>query len=231
MAYTDIDFTTFWNNNIPPRRRQPKRLARGAVYMKPLQWLRDTFFQLYVEIFYLIDVWDGGTQYSAGNEVVFVNDKGYYKVLDGVTPPIGTDPTNTQYWIKISDNWVGFIMRQRSTSERLKLEYYLNTYFISNYADPPNQSDIFIVNNPPTEVYFLSGFNEDTSNYAVYANDEAVSFITAENPAYSYVTFTVNVPLGIYNALAGDNPTREKIVRQQIDPRISAGTNYEIVTY
>lgn len=231
MAYWDINFTAFWNNNVPPRRRQPKRLARGAVYMRPLQWLRDTFFRTYVNTILLSDIWDGGTQYYPGDEVVFRNDKACYKVIDGMTPPIGTDPTNTQYWIKIASNWVGFNMRQHTTSERRKLEFYLNTYFITNYANPPFNSDIFINTTGTVNNTFICGSNEALSSTAVYANGEAVTFVKAQNPSYGIIDFQVGIPTAVYNLLAGDDATRNKIIRQQIDPRISAGISYDIQPY
>lgn len=233
MAYHSIIFNNFWSNNIPTRRRTAKRLARGYVYMKPLQWLRNTFFDQYYLQNEFYDAYDPATTYVAGNQVVYFNATfSLYEVKPGATPAAGTLPTNTTYWIKISDNWVGFKYRQQATCEKKKLEYLLNLFFATTLNSPPTLPDIRIVNNSGTgNEFFLSAINESGSDNAVLLNGQAVGFVGSANPVYDVNNFTIEIPSAVYAAIAGTNTERDAIIKAQVDSRIIAGTQYNITTY
>lgn len=230
-SYNNITFTTFWNNNLPPRRRLPKRIARGAVYMKPLQWLRDMFFDQYVNRASAGFYWGSIYPYFPGDIVAYRGDYKVYQVKEDVSPPIGTLPTDTAYWYKVADYPVGFDIRQRATSERLKLEYLLNKLFGGTYQNPPATSDIFITNEAVLMEYFIAGYTENECSVAVYQNDDAGNFVGATNPTYDEINFTINIPISLFNALATTNAQREKIIRAYVDERVVTGLLYRINTY
>lgn len=230
-SYNNITFTTFWNNNLPPRRRLPKRIARGAVYMKPLQWLRDMFFDEYVNRDSAGFYWGSIYPYFPGDIVAYRGDYKVYQVKEDVSPPIGTLPTDTTYWYKVADYSVGLDIRQRATSERLKLEYLLNKLFGGTYQNPPATSDIYITNETVYMEYFIAGYTDSECSVAVYQNDDAANFVGSSNPTYDEINFTIYIPTNLYNALASFNSERERIIRNFVDERVVTGLLYKILTY
>lgn len=226
MAITDINFFTFWANNLPVRRRTARRIARGFVYMRPLQWLRDRFFNEYYALDQLIDAFDPTLQYYSTNQVVYAVDRANYEVLPGVTPPIGTLPTNTNYWIKLQDNFVGLKWRQQTTAEKLKLEYYLNLYFWTDFGSP-----IYITTNSSSQTDFFVSADDNLSDNAVLANGEAAGFVTTLNPNFNITAYTINIPVSVFNSLGTNTSQREAVVRAQVDPRNLSGVLYDIATY
>ena len=231
MAITDINFFTFWANNLPVRRRTARRIARGFVYMRPLQWLRDMFFNEYVNRNQAGFYWGSIYPYFPGDIEVYRGDYKTYQVKENMTPPIGTLPTNTTYWYKVADYPVGFFYRQHATAEKLKLEWLLNKWFSAVYANPPLTSDIYITTLSPDNEYFLAGYNEQQSSLAVFATGTAANFVGASNPNYDAANFEIHIPIAKYNAIASTNLQREKIFRRVVDERIIAGTQYTIITY
>lgn len=232
MAITDINFFTFWANNLPVRRRTARRIARGFVYMRPLQWLRDRFFNQYINDTDNYDIWSNSLQYASGDVVMYTEDRAYYEVLPGVTPPIGTLPTDTNYWIKLQDNFVGLKWRQQSTAEKLKLQWYLNLYFQTNYNNPPaSQSDIYITTNNSTQNFFLVSADDNLSDKVVFANGEATGFVTTLNPNLNITAYTINMPDPVFSGLAATPAQCEAVVRAQVDPRNLSGVLYDIATY
>lgn len=232
MAITDINFFTFWANNLPVRRRTARRIARGFVYMRPLQWLRDRFFNEYYALDQLIDAFDPSLQYYSTNQVVYAVDRANYEVLPGVTPPIGTLPTDTNYWIKLQDNFVGLKWRQQTTAEKLKLQYYLNLYFWTDYNNPPaSQSDIYITSNNSLQNFFLVSIDDNLSDKVVLSNGESNGFVGTSNPNLSMTAYTIYIPVSVFNALGATLAQREAVVRAQVDPRNLSGVLYDIATY
>lgn len=53
-------------------------------------------YQKMIDFTKVMGEWDANTQYNVHN-LVYYNEKAYY-VYPNTTPPIGTPPTNTQYW-------------------------------------------------------------------------------------------------------------------------------------
>lgn len=230
MAITDINFFTFWTSNLPVRRRTARRIARGYVYMRPLQYLRDRFFNQYINQEQGYDVFDPAVQYYSTNQVVYSDDKALYEVLPGLTPPIGTLPTDANYWIQLQPNFVGYKYRQQATAERLKLEYYLNLYFMGAYADPPAQSDIYITTNSTgtNQLFFLVSADDLTSDKAVFSNGQSYAFVGTSDVDSSQYAFDVNISSALYATL-GAAP--DEVIRAQVDPRNLAGHLYRITVY
>lgn len=232
MAITDINFFTFWANNLPVRRRTARRIARGFVYMRPLQWLRDRFFFQYINGTDNYDIWLNISQYASGDVVMYTQDRAYYEVLPGVTPPIGTLPTDSTYWLQLQPNFVGLKWRQQSTAQKLKLQWYLNLYFQTNYNNPPAvQSDIYITSNNSLQNFFLVSADDNLSDKAVLSNGESNGFVGTANPNLSMTAYTINMPDPVFSGLATTPAQCEAVVRAQVDPRNLSGVLYDIATY
>jgi len=227
----DIDFYKFWVNNTPTQRRKPKRNARGKVYTRPLVWLRELVFTDLMSTGPGAVKWDATVQYNQLNKVVYNANKQLYQVLEGVTPPVGTLPTDEAYFRVLSTNWVGRVYQQQATAEKLKLEYYLNLYFFSSYRQPPLVSDIYIETVPADDGAFIVGLTEQGSSAVTYLGDNINGAIFADNITVLPYNFKVWVPSALFTALGTTLAEREAKVKAQVNPRNLQSVNYIITTY
>jgi hypothetical protein len=208
------------------------RLARHRAFvdtlLKPLQWLRDLFFDVYVDGF-TGPRWLSISTYNLGDRVRY-SDFAVYEAIQNV--PAATAPTNTIYWKKIQEVWIGLRERVKYNGQKLVLEYALNRWFDTQFRQPddaftPTPSDIYITNNTLPNDVFVIGNSQPSS---VVGNANPQTFIAN---AYSFTnpSFTINVPLATFNALASNDGDRERIVRQVADRQVIAGVTYDVTTY
>jgi hypothetical protein len=221
-----INTDNFAINFLPSKKRLPVYSAFARVLLKPLQILYSTMFGTFKSGNNSAN-WSNATAYVVGNQVKYI-DKAIYQCWVAHTNKI---PTDTAYWFKIQDKFVGIEPRLKYNAQHLLFEWALNQWFGTTFVNSPGDSDIYIVGNALAQSAFYVGGNETNSSLAVKLNGEAVSFIQAENLANSSIEFNIYVPVAVWTALDTDATNRDKIIRQIADLYVYGGINYEIIAY
>ena len=224
MSIYQIDYQRRIPELMPPDKRYSKGVAWLKSLTSPLQPLWYQMFVLYkVGAIGFYPTWTAGT-YNKFDRVQY-GQTIYESLVDNNTAV----PTDSNYWRIFQFSFIGVDERMKYNGTHLVLEYALNTRFGTNFVQPPGTSDInFTINNPSNNVFVVGGdeFNSDnvklTSSSNVIIND------------YNFSTFynlVINVPVAVWNALAADDLTREKIMRQYVDTLIHTGIKYTFQTY
>ena len=230
-----INTDTFAVNFLPPKKRLPIYKAWTKTLLKPLQVLYNTMFGTF-QYGNAAALYSGATAYAVGNQVKYT-DKAIYQCWVAST---GNLPTNTNYWFKIQDNFVGIEPRIKYNAQHILFEWALNEWFGTTFVNTPSASDIYIDNFASGSNVFYVGLTEVNSSQAVYENGQADRFIQALNIANTGSEFTINVPLITANALTTPPTTdiapnisanNENIIRQIADLYCYAGINYQVITY
>lgn len=229
-----INTDTFAVNFLPPKKRLPIYKAWTKTLLSPLQVLYNTMFGTFKDGNSAGD-WVPATSYGVGTQVKYF-DKAVYQCWVANT---GELPTNTDYWFKIQDKFVGIEPRMKYNAQHLLFEWALNEWFGTTFVNTPSASDIFIDAATADLGAFYVGYTPTESSYVVYSNAEATAFIQAENLTTVGISFTINVPIAVANALTTDPPdvqpaistNRENIIRQIADLYAYAGITYNVITY
>lgn len=227
----DFDFKTFATNMLPNLKRTARGIGWLSALFKPLQWLRDNFFNEYVNGS-AASLYNGATAYVAGDRVVDLIDNGVYESQTAQTGVIPSTANNPAKWQKVSDNWVGVSERTKYTGQKIALEYALNKWFRSFWLQPnndttPTRPAIYIDNNNINNLAFISYANSESSSDAFSADVFQQNFIT---DVYSFggAWFTIWTPLALYTAL---QPSADSKIRAIADKYVIAGITYDIKTY
>jgi hypothetical protein len=203
-------------------------LAWAKVLLKPLQFIRDALFGTYRDGNAAAN-WSNATNYSVGDQVKYI-DKAIYQCW--VASTAGILPTNTDYWVKVQDKFVGIVPRSKYNSQTLLLEWVLNEWFGTTFVNSVGSSDIYISSVSNTNQDFIVGVTESQSSSAVYQNGDADSFVQAQNPAFSgQLNFRIFIPVLDWTALALTDDDRDNTVRAIADLYVLAGIQYTIVPY
>jgi hypothetical protein len=230
-----INTDTFAVNFLPPKKRLPIYKAWTKTLLKPLQVLYNTMFGTF-QYGNAAAIYSGATAYAVGNQVKYT-DKAIYQCWVAST---GNLPTNTNFWFKIQDNFVGIEPRMKYNAQHILFEWALNEWFGTTFVNVPGSSDIWIGPGSPSDVVLYVGFTEVNSSLIVYGNGEAQTFIQAINIANTGDEFSINVPIAVANALTIPPTTdiapnistnNEKIIRQIADLYNYAGITYDVITY
>jgi len=229
-----INTDTFAVNFLPPKKRLPIYKAWTKTLLTPLQVLYNTMFGTFKDGNAAAD-WDILTAYVVGDQVKYI-DKSIYECWVAQT---GELPTDTAYWFKIQDKFVGIEPRCKYNAQHLLLEWALNEWFGTTFVNTPGASDIYIDTAGADLGAFYVGFTTTESSFVVYDDSEATAYIQAEDLASAGVSFNINVPIAVANALTTEPPDtvpnissdRANIIRQIADLYVYAGIEYEIVTY
>ncbi len=191
-------------------------LAWGKVLSKPLQYLRDLIFEDYANgSNYLL--YDNSTVYVIGDRIFYL-DRGVYECI---LATLGNLPTDTTYWRKINDNYIGVRERILYNAQKMTFEWGLNRWFIC--------SGIYITNNSLALSGFLMG---ETGEYSS-------TLVNIANPSYlindfvlgGIYSYTIYVPTAVFNSLGTTNTERENIIRSFADNYNLAGMLYNVVPY
>lgn len=229
MSIYDQDYELIEEQLSPPDKRLPKWLAWLNSLMAPMQWVRDLFFESFVSGS-PASLYSGATSYVLGDRVRFTD----FSVYECILATTGNDPTDTTYWIKIQQVWMGSDERVMYTGQKLSLEYFLNRWFGTTfiqpvYNPPSSNSDIYLEENQ--EAFgFIQFTTEDFCSQQFTEEPNTLDFMYTTYAAYLN-DFTVNIPLAVYNALGPDDPTRTAAVRQQVSKYSIFPAVYNIVTY
>lgn len=194
MSIYDINFSSRFNRLLPIKKRKPKFLALGTSLTYPLQWARDLMFNGYANGDVISPDYNGGTSYSKGDRVRYLN--AIYEVFN--TPPSsGYVPTDTNYWIKIQDDWRGARERLKYNGQHLVLEYILNRWFGTAFRQPAvGNSDIYIDELITDDGSFLIGADESDTAMIAALESFQTDLIPASYTAQIY-SFQVNYPLSL----------------------------------
>lgn len=149
-------------------------------------------------------------------------------------------------WIKVLNNWIGLRERAKYNSQKIVLEYALNKVFLpliypltttfrqptgwDGSGNPIPNSDIFIQNNTVNSSAFFIGSDESQSSAVADSDDDQQSFI---GDGYTNTPFlaTINVPIAVFDALAGNDIDRTNVIRSFASKYILAGITYNVTTY
>ncbi len=228
MIY-DIYFSLQSENLLPPDKRKPKIIALLTAFVSALQTIRDLFFTEYTDGYSGI-LWDVATPYVLGDKVRHI-DRAVYEAIE---PSTGVLPTDTDYWVKIQDVYVGLRERMRYNSRTMVLEFILNKWFEITLTVPwtrANQvNQIYIVNNHLYGSGFMMGATGETSSTMPNSSVNQ-SFYLSNAFNYSTYTFSIYVPVAVFNALDADPTNAENIIRAIADKYVISGMLYEVVTY
>jgi hypothetical protein len=229
-----INTDTFAVNFLPPKKRLAIYKAWTKTLVKPLQVLYNTMFGTF-QYGNAAAIYSGATAYSVGNQVKYT-DKSIYQCWVAST---GNLPTNTNYWFKIQDNFVGIEPRCKYNAQHILFEWALNEWFGTTFVNTPGASAIFIDAGAADLGAFYVGLTETESSFVVFDEPEATAFVQALNLTTAGVSFTINVPLITANALTTEtantvpniSANRENIIRQIADLYNYAGITYNVITY
>ena len=229
-----INTDTFAVNFLPPKKRLPIYKAWVKTLLNPLQVLYNTMFGTFKDGNAAAD-YNGVTAYIVGDQVKYT-DKAIYQCWVAST---GNLPTDTAYWFKIQDKFVGIEPRMKYNAQHLLFEWALNEWFGTTFVNVPGASDIYIDAGTSAGSAFYVGYTTTESSFVVYDDSEATAFIQAEDLLTAGVSFTINVPIAVANALTTETPNiapaisanRENIIRQIADLYCYAGITYQIITY
>ena len=218
----DISFNQKAVELIPPDKRYPKFVKWMQSLLKQLQNLSLSIFTDF-KTGALYDFWVSSS-YSLGDRVIY-GQSVYESLTDGNT---GT-PTDASTWQLYQLYFKGVDERIMYTGQTLVFEYALNSRFLTNFRQPPLQSDIYISVNAPVASVFQIGYGERYSSSVLY--NTSTEYIVDD---YSFVTFknmVIHVPVAVYDALSTDVAAREKIIRNFAQKYSVAGILFEIQTY
>ncbi|CAB4126876.1 hypothetical protein UFOVP87_22 [uncultured Caudovirales phage] len=228
-----IDFQALSDNLNIPVLRKTIHTAWLNVLIKPLtniqsMWLervngssRSTF--------------NSTNNYSVNNSVRY-SRANYVCIL---TPPTGLFPlpTNTTYWYKFTDDYIGIAERSYYSAQKVMLEYALNKRFSPSTITPPFGSSIpsiYIQNNILNIVPILYSAPSSTNTNSWTAPNSSGSFWYSSlgNPSTTPVyNFTVFVPTAIMTSINTNLSQAIYLVRQEVDKYNTAGIKYDVQQY
>lgn len=217
---------------LPSLQRKPYWILFARALNSYFQYL-NFLFRYYMNGSTDTGYWNVLSTYSKGDRVRSIN--GVYESL--VDSNTGNVITDTDYWIKVLDSFIGVNERVRYNGRKLTFEWALNRYFNTTFRQPdhpetPTPSDIYISNVAiaydtftmyPT--WYLSSIMDKDTSAPDYMLSPAV-YDTATTYQYN-----INIPLAVYNALGATGAIRESIVRDFADRYNVTGLIYNVVTY
>lgn len=198
-------------------------LALGRVMMTPLTWAKNRLFTDYADGFTGSE-YDNTVAYAVG-DLVRYSDRAVYECIAVTTA--GIIPTNTDYWIKVNDLYIGVRERVMYNSGKMLFEYLLNKWF---EVDPPPADQIYIETNFLDNNGFFLGEFENTSSAVAQSETHQQAYL-GNTYSYEEDAFTIYVPIAVYTALDTVVTNREKMIRQIADKYVLAGMNYNVVSY
>jgi len=228
MGFYDIDYNDLVFNLTPQTRRKPRFISWLVSLLAPQKNVSDLFFDVYV----------GGqtypyfnpfvTSYPKGTRVTFLG--AIYEAQRVVTG--GALPTDTNYWSVIVADYRGVNERVRYNSQKLLLEFILNKWFNTTWAQPddpinPTRPEIYIDSNLTDNQVLTSYFNENAESNVYYYDSLTYAYVL-NNYTFNQPAFSIFVPLAFFTALGVD---AELQIRAIADKYVIAGITYDIQTY
>ncbi len=245
-----LTYTTFTDNNIPVNHREAKIRAYFAVLTKPLQSLRDLFFNYvvnsnnsYFDLSAIVG-FELGSAFSIDTVVynfwidsggVIQGDMALYICIKDTTGSETCD--NTEYWLKVNDSLLGLSSYNLINAQTILFEWALNTIMYNNtisfqFRQPSNvtRSDIYIENLPSTNPFDV-GFEDDESSYIVFSDAEAINYVYAENIANEPYNYVIYIPTAFNDAIVAGGQTKESFMANVVNKFNLSGISYKIEIY
>jgi hypothetical protein len=220
----NINYFTTIENLLVPDKRTTKTVKFNSALVQETSNNHVLLFNVYRD-YQILPNWTAGTY--AKNQLTKYGKSIFQSIENGNT----TEPTYSNTWRLVSDNFLGSEFRLSVTGSKLNLEYALNTWFGSVFRQPAiGISDIYVLTNTiiPVNV-FRVGIIEFEST-GVYSNISEQFVINSYSFTSQYNLF-INVPLSLFNSLGATNEIRNSIIRNFADKYINAGLTYQIITY
>lgn len=227
MSIYDVDYDDYSRQVLPPdKRKKPNRDFINAL-LYPLQYIHNLTMTDY-RVGSTAIPWLDSTTYSEGDRVVYKGSAYESKV----NANINNLPTDSTWWNKVQENFIGVFERVKYNGNKLTFEWAINKFFKEYgaiFRQPPNVSDIYLVAHEKPPLVFISGATEAFSSN-VYL-DRSTEFVVNDYTFGSYFNCSIMVPQAIYDQLDTDPNNRENIIRLFADQYIVAGVLYNVVTY
>lgn len=226
-----VDINNHAGNMLPSLQRQSKWIAFAKGLVSYMQYL-NLLFRYYMNGSIDTGYWSALVTYSEGDRVRSIN--GVYESLqDG---NIGNAITDTTYWIKVLDYFTGVNTRVWYRANKLVFEYALNTYFNTTFRQPddpvtPTPSDIYLTNDTISSTSMVIYPTPEDSSHIFPSYSTGYIYPSPVYGTSTTYTFTINIPLAVFNALGVNDAIRESIVRNFADKYAVTGTIYNVITY
>lgn len=220
----DVNYNTTIESLLVPDKRTKKTVAFNSALVAETANNHDILFTIYKD-YSVSPNWTAGTY--ARNQLVKYNKSIFQSVENGNT----TEPTQSDKWRLVSENFLGSDFRLSITGSKLNLEYALNTWFGSTFRQPSvGNSDIYLTTNNILQIpVFRVGITEIEST-SVSTESSSESVINLYNFTEQY-NLTINIPTALFTSLGTTNEIRNSVVRSFADKYINAGLTYQIQTY
>lgn len=160
MGLFDINYFSKAIELLPPFKRYIVNVRWVQSLIKPMQFLRDKVLGDY-RIGNIYPQWFAST-YNTDQRVIY-KQVVYESLVDG-----NTDQPPSPNWGIYLPSFIGVDTRVRFNGQKIVLEYALNSYFFTNFRQPPLVSDIYIGKLAPDVVGFVVG---ETDGSLVSATD------------------------------------------------------------
>jgi hypothetical protein len=218
----DIDFNQQAIDLLPPDKRNPKNISLFQALMNGIQWCRDLILGSY-KTGAIAPNYSPGT-YNIYDQVVYKQ-----KVFESLKSGNTDTPDVITSWRLIQNNFIGVDERVLFNGGLLILTYALNKWFMTTFRQPPALSDIYIITNVIPVPVFRVGIEEIQCS-DVYSNTSS-EFVYNNYNFADINSFTIYVPIAVYNALSSIPANRDAVIRNFADKYVIAGLFYNIQTY
>ncbi len=227
MSIFDIDYNTQGRLLLPPKKRLPKWLAWIYSLMKPVQWVRDWFFDTYIGVSNY-NLFDAGQYYSLGDRAIWF-DNSIYECLNP-NPELGSVSSPIllpDMWFKIQDCFIGVDERSAYNSQIIVFEYALNRWFQNIVAT----DQIYIVVNQTNGDKALLAH---TSPYSMLMSQQSFASVVYMGSTYtpgSQYDYTIMVPAVLFASLGATVTDQENAIRNIANKYNMAGMQYDVQTF
>jgi len=229
MSFFDFDTDVVAPQLMPPELRQPAHKAWLKVLLRPIQYLWQLIFEDYKQGTNY-PLWDSVSGYAQFTRVTYSDNCNYECINPAGASGAGQSPTNTTYWRKIQDIFIGTDERIKYNSQIIILEYALNKWFHIPTSDP----QVYIATNAAinSTSFVLANNSIYTSNLANISTFSTTYLTNAYIAPASQFNYDVNIPTAVFSALLPPTTQgKEDLIRQFIDKYNLAGLTYQIVIY
>lgn len=228
--FFDCDYSQQSLELIPVAKRKPAHIAWMGLFDTYMQMLHDLIFEYYANGETASPDYSGASTYLIYQRVKFT-DGAIYEAIQDV--PISTPPTDTDYWVKVLDTWIGFRERRKYKFQTVLMEFILNKHFDTTMSYRPTLPDIYIetntLNNIPG-VYFFN--NSENQPQYIFNNAESSPFYLWNTDEYlPEYDFTVFVPVAVWTALGATAEERDAVIQWEVDKYKFASIKNNIETY
>lgn len=226
-----VDYDFFVNSLLPITKRSDINTEWLKSLTYPNDWVNRNFYEYINGVTY--STWTASFTYSVGDRVI-----GGINYLNGVyesktASNYGNTVSNTTYWTKINDNFIGKSESTLNTSNKLKFEWGLNRYFGTTFREPngvtgSTYSDIYITDNNTLINSLFVGVNPplDYEQDYIYTN-RSTGYVTVTTTIYPSYQYTINVPSSVFSSIPGT----ESNIRNFADKYNTAPLKYRVQTY